>query len=91
MQKDQQLKKQMSTFVILVCGNHQVGKKTFVNNYLKGIGLDPASVEKNKSYYTYYTFNFSFNHEITFPVEIRILNSKGYYFIFLMIKARKWI
>lgn len=83
MNKDKSLKKSGTTLVFLICGNSFVGKKTFVENFIKCAlkdELNPNNIPMaiNKSFYNVYLFDFEINIEekvLKLPIEFRIINS----------------
>jgi septin family protein len=80
MNKDKSLKKKGSTLVFLICGNSLVGKKTFVEKFIKSI-IKEEVMPINKSFYNVYLFDITYEIDekiITLPIEIRIINSKIY-------------
>jgi septin family protein len=90
MNKDKSLKKKGTFLVFLICGNSLVGKKTFVENFIKS-KVDEEVIPINKSFYNVYLFDIIYEIEekiITLPIEIRIINSKIYFYI---IKFKKII
>jgi len=79
MNKDKSLKKNGTTLVFLICGNSLVGKKTFVENFIRSITKEDIT-SINKSFYNVYLFDITYKIEeknITLPIEIRIINSKN--------------
>lgn len=78
MNKDKSLKKNGTNLTFLICGNSFVGKKTFVETFIKSI-IKEEIIPINKSFYNVYLFDFSYKIEekiIKLPIEIRIINSK---------------
>jgi septin family protein len=92
MNKDKSLKESEKKLVFLICGNAEVGKKSFVNNILHKLNLQEAMNPEDKSFYIVYNFKLKRkidDHTIPIPIEIRILNSNIFFILLLEIEKEK--